>query len=82
MHIRKLQEIVAQEWDDGDRVMTVGYYRLPNWVYGLEHQNTAASASAPPFDERSTSNLAWLPLNGCGYTQGLIWLPWRIILVS
>ena len=46
--------------------MTVGYYRFPNWAYGLEHQNTALSASAtdvhdqlpPPFDECSTSNLA------------------------
>ena len=21
-------------------------------------------------------------MNGCGYTQGLFWLPWRIILVG
>jgi hypothetical protein len=36
-----------------------------------------------PFDERSTSNLAWSPLNGCGYAQGLclrelFWLARRI----
>ena len=40
----------------------------------------------PPFDERSkisnslrASNLV---ANGCGYTQGPFWLPWRIILVG
>ena len=74
--------------------MTVGYYRLPSWAYGLEHQNTAPFSDrdsdvhgqlSPPFDERSTSNLAWSPLNGCGYTQGLclrelFWLARRISL--
>ena len=32
----------------GDRVITVGYYRLPNRAYDLEHQNTA------PFSNRYT----------------------------
>ena len=27
-------------------VMTVGYYRLPPWAYGLEHQNTAPELRA------------------------------------
>ena len=38
-----------------DRVMTVGYYRLPNWAYcenGLEHQNTTPLASARPVSTR------------------------------
>ena len=41
--------------------MTVGYYRLPSWAYGLEHQNTAPFGECdsnvhdqlpPPFGER------------------------------
>ena len=37
-------------------VMTVGYYRLPNWTYcenGLEHQNTAERTTGFPPPERS-----------------------------
>ena len=39
-------------------VMTVGYYRLPNWAYcenGLEHQNTAPFSDQfpPPFGQHS-----------------------------
>ena len=35
--------------------MTVGYYRLPSWVYGLEHQNTA------PFSDRDSDVHDQLP---------------------
>jgi hypothetical protein len=37
--------------------MTVGYYRLPSWAYGLEHQNTA------PFSDRDSNIHDQLPPN-------------------
>ena len=45
--------------------------------------STPPLASAPKFYIRYTHPISLVIIaNGCGYTQGLFWLPWEIILVG
>ena len=37
MKVLQLNKPKKLLYNVSDRVMTVGYYRLPSWAYGLEH---------------------------------------------